>query len=77
VCLQVADMMVYDCWRESERVMYDGKRKMGKFFAELVKVEKHHICATYANERVFQELRKLLEKKIAAKLNDDQKAQSN
>lgn len=61
VCLQVADMMVYDCWRESERVRYDSKRNMGKFFSELVNVEKHRVYATYADERYFREVRELHE----------------
>ena len=74
-CLQVADMMAYDCWRESERVRYNSKRNMGKFFSELVNVEEHRVYATYADERTFLDLSELLEKKRTAKLSADQKAQ--
>jgi hypothetical protein len=70
VGLQVADMMTYDCWRESERVRYDNKRNMGKFFSELVNVEEHRVYATYADERTFLDLSELLKKKRNAKLSD-------
>jgi hypothetical protein len=68
VCLQVADMMAYDCWRESERFVYDSQRKdMGKFFSALVNIEEHRVYATYADERFFREHRAALENLRAGK----------
>jgi hypothetical protein len=56
--------MAYECWRESERFVYDSHRSdMRKFFSVLVNIEEHRVYVTYADERFFRELRELLEKK--------------
>jgi hypothetical protein len=63
VCLQPADMMAYECWRESERLVYESKeRDMRPFFSHLVNIEHHRVYAAYADERYFHEHREILEK---------------
>jgi hypothetical protein len=61
VCLQPADMMAYECWRESERLVYDSQRDMRPFFSRLVKIEEHRVYAAYADERYFRDLRETIE----------------
>jgi hypothetical protein len=66
VCLQVADMMAFECWRESERFVFENKQaQMRKFFSALVGVEEHRVYAAYADERYFTDLRGKLERKRA------------
>lgn len=69
VCLQPADMMAYECWRESERYVLDSNARpdMRPFFSRLVGIEEHRVYATYSGERFFREHRDLLEKNMAAK----------
>lgn len=57
VCLQPADMMAYECWRESERFVCEKESNMRPFFARLVNAEQHRVSATYADERYFREVR--------------------
>ena len=73
VCLQPADMMAYECWRESERFVYDGDKRpdMRPFFSRLVGIEEHRVYATYADERFFREHRETLENIRTAKSSGD------
>ena len=62
VCLQVADMMAYECWRESERFVFEKEQaQMRPFFSALVGIEEHRVYAAFANERYFTDLRAKLE----------------
>lgn len=65
ICLQPADMMAYECWKESERFAYDSVQRpdMRPFFSHLVKVEEHRVYATYADERFFREHRRAMMEK--------------
>ena len=63
VCLQVADMMAYECWRETERFVFANEQaQMRRFFSALVGIEEHKVYAAFANERYFNDLRAKLEK---------------
>lgn len=67
LCLQPADMMAYECWRESERFVYEKEKEMRRFFNRLVKIDEYRISATYADEQHFGKLREQLERKISEK----------
>ena len=62
VGLQSADMMAYECWRESERIGFASRSDMRKFFRRIAHIDEYRISATYADERYFREIRENMEK---------------